>query len=71
MPLPALPGMTGTGAPVTERLRYPFGDELGWYREYILLAPIFRGGVYFFAIESILEVIPNEQSQALWRKRTA
>ena len=29
-----LPGMTGTGAPVTERLRYRrFSGELGWYRD--------------------------------------
>jgi hypothetical protein len=46
-PLPALPGMTGTGAPVTEQLRCPFSDKLGWYRESIFLAPKIRGGVYF------------------------
>ena len=33
-PLPALPGKTGTGAPVTERLRCLDGDELGWYRDF-------------------------------------
>ena len=33
-PLPALPGMTGTGAPVTEPLRCSaIRSELGWYRE--------------------------------------
>ena len=40
------PGMTGTGAPVTERLRYGFCRELGWYREYIILAPIVGGEVF-------------------------
>ena len=37
-PLPVLPGMTGTGAPVTEQPRCPVQDELGWYRVYY--API-------------------------------
>ena len=27
-----------------------FSDELGWYREYIFLAPNFGGEVYFFVI---------------------
>ena len=27
------PGMTGTGAPVIEHLRYRICGELGWYRE--------------------------------------
>ena len=27
------PGMTGTGAPVTEQLRYCVSSELGWYRD--------------------------------------
>ena len=27
------PGMTGTGAPVTEQLRCRLAGELGWYRE--------------------------------------
>ena len=27
------PGMTGTGAPVTERLRCRLFGELGWYRD--------------------------------------
>ena len=26
-------GMTGTGAPVTEQLRYYESNELGWYRD--------------------------------------
>ena len=48
MPLPASPGMTGTGAPVTERLRYPhFADELGWYREFF--APIDSIGAFSFS----------------------
>ena len=29
------PGRTGTGAPVTEQLRYRFSGELGWYREHL------------------------------------
>ena len=37
------PGMTGTGAPVTEQLRCRLCGELGWYRD--LFAPtICRGG---------------------------
>ena len=32
-PFPASPGMTGTGAPVTERLRCLYAGELGWYRD--------------------------------------
>ena len=32
-PLGVSPGMTGTGAPVTEQLRYLFSGELGWYRD--------------------------------------
>ena len=49
-PLFASPGMTGTGAPVTERLRCPdFPDELGWYRESFSLAPIF-GARFIFSL---------------------
>ena len=29
------PGMTGTGVPVTEQLRYRLAGELGWYREHL------------------------------------
>ncbi len=32
-PLAPSPGTTGTGAPVTEQLRCPLADQLGWYRD--------------------------------------
>ena len=61
------PGMTGTGAPVTERLRCGFCRELGWYREYIILAPIVGGEVFIFVI--ICGGNSNE-SKTLRSKRT-
>ena len=45
-PLLSSPGKTGTGAPVTEHLRCPLGDELGWYRVY--LRPYHWIGVFYF-----------------------
>lgn len=45
-PLVASPGRTGTGAPVTERLRcLHFAGELGWYRD-ICRPYVFRGGFF-------------------------
>ena len=57
-PFPAtskLPGMTGTGSPVTERLRCSFGSELGWDRE--RLAP--KLGERFIFLKYFMEVISN------------
>ncbi len=39
------PGMTGTGSPVTEQLRYRLSGELGWYREHF--APKLGAGFIF------------------------
>ena len=66
VPLPASPGMTGTGAPVTERLRYPVWDELGWYRDYT--RPYFLGASYFFVFNYGGY---SYESETLWRKRIA
>ena len=58
-PFPAtskLPGMTGTGAPVTEYLRCRFFGELGWYRDN--LAPIL--GARFIILKFLMEVIQYE-----------
>ena len=40
----------------------PFGDELGWYREYFFLAPIVRGGVFVY---QKINVIPSKSAD--WR----
>ena len=41
--------MTGTGAPVTEHLRYCVCSELGWYRD-ANFAPIERAGFIFLFV---------------------